>query len=368
MLRIAFTNRPKRRVALIYAFAAVVFGCCFARAQSSPGSPDAISRLVALHLPRLDGPLPVYYSRGLKATALRDQAEIADCSSWYSRQLHVSVPVTLAVLNQADWNRVGHLAGYPMAEAFPSEGNIIIMPDSFASFPGQSTRVDLGKKLDFIAFHETGHLYQQALHLQGPDLFMQEFVATVLASAYALARRPELLADTIHSRTDAKQRYTSFEDMDLIYEGVGFDNYDWLQVETVRLAEFFTKEQDLARLVGKMQAAFPAGRVMNNEAVFRSLDVIRPGILGQAGPLAKPTTLPVIVPDQCPSAVQKGSGTGFFGVWNASDHGLAVVDDGVPAVLPPGYTAEQGTIGTQFKLPSGKCVAYPASPGYLVLR
>jgi hypothetical protein len=101
------------------------------------------------------------------------------------------------------------------------------------SFPGQNTHVDLGKKLDFIALHETGHLYQRAVHLEGPDLFMQEFTATMLATAYALALRPELLSDTLNSRTSKKQHYTSFGDMDLIYDGMGFDNYDWLQVETV---------------------------------------------------------------------------------------------------------------------------------------
>ncbi len=120
-------------------------------------------------------------------------------------------PVTLAVLNEADWNRVGHLAGYPMAGAYPAEGNIIVMPDSFSRFPGQNAHVDLGRKLDFIALHETGHLYQRALNLEGPDLFMQEFFATMLASAYALVHRPELIMDTLNSRTGTKQRYTSLK-------------------------------------------------------------------------------------------------------------------------------------------------------------
>jgi len=71
---------------------------------------------------------------------------------------------------------------------------------------------------------------------------MQEFSATMLATAYALVRRPELVDATLDSRTKAPRRYTSFEDMDLIYEGVGFDNYDWLQVETVRLAVDFLKD------------------------------------------------------------------------------------------------------------------------------
>lgn len=343
---------------------------CTGGAQETPAlsTPNALGRLLALRLAHIEGAVPVYYSDGLKTVALRDQAEITDCAAWYSHQLHVSVPVTLAVLNRNDWDRVGGLMGYPMAQALADQGNVIFMPDSFASYPGQKTNVDLGKKLGFISFHETGHLYQHALHLEGPDLFMQEFSATMLATAYAVARRPELIDATLGSRTEAPQRYTSFEDIDLIYEGVGFDNYDWLQVETVRLAVYFVRGQDLVTLVKKMQEAFPERRAMSNQQVFSSLDAIRPGVLVQAGSLAKPTTLKRLEPETCLSAPAKQDLTGLFGVRNESGHGIAVVDDGTEAVLAPGYTAEYGKVGSQLKLPSGECVTYPSVPGYIVLR
>ncbi len=300
--------------------------------------------------------------------ALRDQAEITDCAAWYSHQLHVTVPMTLAVLNRNDWERVGGLMGYPMAQALADQGDVIFMPDSFTSYPGQKTHVDLAKKLDYISLHETGHLYQRALHLEGPDLFMQEFSATMLATAYALVRRPELIGPTLGSRTEAQERYTSFEDIDLIYEGVGFDNYDWLQVETVRLAVYFVKGQDLATLVTKLQAAFPEGRAMSNQQVFSRLDAIRPGLIAQAGSLAKPTTLKRMESETCIAAPAKQQATGFFGVRNESNHGIAVVDDGTRTVLPPGYTAEYGKVGSQVRLPSGECLTYPPTPGYIVLH
>ena len=339
-----------------------------AQAALPSSTPNALSRLLALRLARIAGGVPVYYSDGLKAVALRDQSEITDCAAWYSHQLHVSVPVTLAVLNRNDWERIVGLMAYPMAQAVAGQENVIFMPDSFASYPGQKTHVDLAKKLDFISFHETGHLYQRVLHLEGPDLFMQEFSATMLATAYALVRRPGLVDTTLDSHTDGPQRYTSFEDIDLIYEGVGFDNYDWLQVETVRLAVFFVKGQDLATLVKKMQTAFPDGRAMSNQQVFSSLDAIRPGVLAQAGSLAKPTTLKRMEPGTCLASPAKQDLTGIFGVRNESNHGIAVVDDGTEAVLPPGYTAEYGRVGSQMKLPSGKCVTYPRVPGYIVLQ
>jgi hypothetical protein len=342
---------------------------CQSHAQAAATSlPDALHRLMNLHLSRIDGTVPVYYSEGLKEVALRDQAEIADCAGWYSQQLGITIPVTLGVLNEADWDRVGNLLGYPMAQAPPADGNVIFMPDSFAKFPGQATHVDLDKKLDFISFHETGHLFQGALHLDGPDMFMQEFSATMLATAYALAKRPELIDATLESRTSAKQRYTSFEDIDLIYTGVGFDNYDWLQVETVRLAVYFVKGQDLRTLVKKLQKAFPAGGTFSNRQVFSALDTIRPGMLAQAGSLAGPTTLTKISPGPCRSSPHKQDAMGYFGLRNETGHPISAVDDGTATVLDPGYNAQRGRIGSQLKLHTGKCITYTDTPGYVLLR
>ena len=344
---------------------------CMLSAKHAAAQPaaNALQRLVALRLPRLHGPVPVYYSAGVKETAVRDQAAIAACANWYSQQLHVTVPVTVAVLNQADWKRVGALIAYPMPQAEPEAGgNVLFMPDSFDSFPGQGSPAEVVKKLDFISFHETGHLFQRKLKLEGPDLFMQEFTATMLATAYALVARPDLVAATVDSRAGSRQRYTSFEDLDLVYFGVGFDNYDWLQVETARLAVFFVKGQDLASLVDKLHAAFPPGQVMSNRDVLAKLDVIRPGFLAQAGDLAHSTTLPLLAPGKCAASPATGSEDGFVGVWNGAGHAVQVMDDGTPLTLDPGYTAEQGKVGAQLRLPSGLCVTYPAAPGYITLK
>ena len=141
-----------------------------------------------------------------------------------------------------------------------------------------------------------------------------------------------------------------------------------LQVETVRLAVYFVKGQGLATLVMKVQTAFPEGRAVSDQQVFSSLDAIRPGVLAQAGSLAKPTTLKRMKPETCLAAPAKQQSTGFFGVRNESNQGIAVINDGTKAVLPPGYTAEYGKVGSQLKPPSGECVTYPTLPGYIVLQ
>ncbi len=337
---------------------------------SAAETPNALLRLRALHLSHLDGSVPTYYSIGTKAQALRDQTEISDCAAWYASQLHVTPSITLAVLNQSDWDRIHDLAPYPMPQAMAGEGDVVFMPDSFQTFPGRDPHVDSSRELNFIAFHETGHIFQHATSFVAPDLFLQEFYATTLATAYALHARPELVPAVLHARKDptTKPRYTSFEDMDLIYFGVGFDNYDWLQIETVRLALFFVRGQDLASVLRQMQSAFPPGKPVTIAEVFNKLDAIRPGFRTQAGSLADPTTLPLLTPGTCVGSNRKGQDEGYVGVWNKTDQPVTLIEEGNRETAPPGYSCQQNKVGVQFQLPSGRCITYPKTPGYIVLQ
>jgi len=107
---------------------------------------------------------------------------------------------------------------------------------------------------------------------------------------------------------------------------------------------------------------------MSNRQVLSHLDNIRPGFLAKVGSLANPTTLDPITPGPCLSEPKKRDLTGSFGVRNDTGHGVTVIDDGIETILAPGYTAEFGKIGSQFKLPSGRCITYPRVPGYIFLR
>ena len=332
-------------------------------------TPNALQRLQGLQLSRLDGAVLTYYSAGVKPQALRDQAEIAACAAWYARQLHAAPSITLAVLNEKDWNRIGSLATYPMAEAFPEEGDVIFMPESFQNFPGHDSHADTSQELNFIAFHETGHIFQRATHFVGPDLFVQEFYATLLATAYSLHARPELIEATLRVRAhdSAKQRYTSFEDMDLISFGVGFNNYDWFQIETLRLALYFVKGQDLGSLVQQMRKAFPASTALRNSEILVRLDGIRPGFLAQAGTLGRPTTLPLLKPGKCAASPTKSKDDGYVGVWNNTGHPVTLMEEGHEEIAPPGYTSEVNKTGAQFQLRSGGCIPYSETPGYIII-
>jgi hypothetical protein len=276
--------------------------------------------------------------------------------------------VTLAVLNKADWDRVGRLSPYPMPQAStPHDGVVVVLPDSFKSFPGEDALSDSNEKLDFISFHEAGHLFQDALNLYSPDKFLQEFYASALASSYALARRPELL--NVATKTDiVNPRYTSLEDMDLIYVDMGYANYGWMQTQISRYAVYFVKGQDIAVLVDKLKQSFTDGQILLTSEVIDKLETIRPGFRVYLGTLANPTTLPLISLSDCVTSPSKGADGATIGILNSSGHAVNVIEDGAQYPLRVGYSTVGSRIDNQFRLPSGKCVTYPATPGYFRLR
>jgi hypothetical protein len=340
-----------------------------AQSASSAGEKNAntLQRITALGLPQIPGAVPVFYSSGAKPQALRYQKSLTDCIAWYESHLHVQTQVTLAVLNQADWDRVGRLVPYPMPQASrPHDGVVVVLPDSFKTFPGADAVSNPDELLDFISFHETGHLFQDALDLYSPDKFLQEFYATALASSYAVARRPELLTAAVKTNI-VNPRYTSLEDMDLIYTDMGFANYGWMQTQISRSAIYFVKDQDVAALVERLKGSFKDGQILTTSEVIDKLEAIRPGYRAYVGSLAKPTTLPLISLSDCVTSPSKGADGSTIGILNLSGHAVNVTEDGAQYPLRAGYSTVGSRIGNQFRLPSGKCVTYPATPGYFRL-
>ena len=75
-----------------------------------------IEKVRALHLPFAAGPVPVYYSAGFEARALRYQKAIIACQQWYDQQVGKHTDFTLAVLSKTDWEKTTPVP-YPMPHA-----------------------------------------------------------------------------------------------------------------------------------------------------------------------------------------------------------------------------------------------------------
>src|SRR5204863_9295284 len=69
-------------------------GSCFGQMETP------LARVRTLKLPTVEGRVPVIYSMGAKARALRYQATLGTAHNWYEAQLGISLPLTLPVLDK----------------------------------------------------------------------------------------------------------------------------------------------------------------------------------------------------------------------------------------------------------------------------
>src|SRR5262249_17975741 len=116
---------------------------------------------------------------------------------------------------------------------------------------------------DRIMFHELGHLYAEAYGIAIPNRWVNEFLANYLARAYTsehpgtprFEKFREVVSDAIVK--GPRPKYTSLEEFERLYAGVGFQNYGWYQLQLMRRADevYTTKGIDFLK---EVKAAFPA--------------------------------------------------------------------------------------------------------------
>lgn len=171
----------------ILAFAWSLVAALGAIGQNSPaGEKPTIEKVRDLHLPYAAGAVPVYYSVGAEARALKYQKAIIACQQWYDQQVGKHVDVTLAVLSKADWDKVTDIP-YPMPanvggwRSLPPPG--VVIPARFEDYPNSADFADDPELLvENIAFHELGHLYAHYLDMEIDDTFWHNSTPTSLWS------------------------------------------------------------------------------------------------------------------------------------------------------------------------------------------
>jgi hypothetical protein len=282
----------------ILAFAWSLVAALGAIGQNSPaGEKPTIEKVRDLHLPYAAGAVPVYYSVGAEARALKYQKAIIACQQWYDQQVGKHVDVTLAVLSKADWDKVTDIP-YPMPanvggwRSLPPPG--VVIPARFEDYPNSADFADDPELLvENIAFHELGHLYAHYLDMEIDDNLVAELYANVFMVAYLRAQRPDMIVFLQGpSPKLPPQRYTSLEDVQYLGADVGFANYGWFQFQIYRVADLLLKDKPLVKLLAELKKTFknPVQRPFKNVAA--KLEAIRPAIAKEMGDLWKPATIP----------------------------------------------------------------------------
>ena len=272
-----------------------------AQQQDEPLSEDAQK----LDLPEAPGSIPVFYAPPAKERAIRFQKSLEAASSWYEKQLHVHVPMALALLDEEMSRKFdGELYTSPHCVLGREGPGFVVIPYHTQGQPlsGAATQPSDGRDSDHAPggilesehslFHEAGHLFANALKIKSGNQFVNELIPGMFLAAYIGAERPDLNW-VFHRAGPASPRYTSLADLDYSGGNVGTQNYYWFQARLERLSDFFVKDQGFPSVIEKLQAAFPAAKARQETLVEidAHLESIRPGFIKMAGPLAGPATI-----------------------------------------------------------------------------
>jgi hypothetical protein len=350
----------------IFAFALFLTLPIGARGQDDPAAkkPTTLEKVTVLRLPHTSGLVPVYYSAGFEARALKYQKTLIVCQHWYDKQVGKHVDFTLAVLNKADWEKSTDDA-YPMPSSYSTPPPIVILPARFEDFPDSADFTDDVELLvENISCHELGHIYASKLGMESEDPFLAELYANLFMVSFVRNRRPDMLS--FLQGPSAKlppERYTSMEDLQYLVGDVGMINYGWFQFQIYRLADLLLKDKALPKLLSELKSTFHDPTQRPFRYVAARLETMRPGLAKEMGPLWKPTTLPHTQAQSCRDAAGSGKDSDLV-VVNTSLKSVKVTSgkDAPVAIASNSWYTFSGHSGAFVRTDSGACFIFGNEP------
>jgi hypothetical protein len=282
----------------------------------------------------------------------------------------VRVPVTLALLDRADWERATSVP-YPMPNSKPG---LVTLPARMEEFPGFA---EMGSDADILAetisFHEMGHLFAAREGIRPGNAWINELVANIFAQAYIRSHQPGMEAYLPAPHRDfPTPRYTSLADLDYLYDAVSFSNYAWFQFQLNRLAFEIAQRGELGQIVERLKIAFPAAKsdhLPEREAI-RRMESVAPGFSETLGPLSKPATIAKAAESVCGNP---GSGEGaatYLVIDNGRSSQIVVSQAGKSPIHVGAGRWQRLSVraGEQLRLSNGNCIVAPNEPALAVVN
>lgn len=267
----------------------------------------ALHKVQSLRDPSFTNKITVYYSSGHEKRAKELQSMIEEAMGFYERKLKTKVELSLAVLTQNQWKQVRAVPyGLPNVSSPPHVAFLPATADGVVTSDALSFKNDLSagtlKKLkssgytfdqaavkfvDLIGLHELGHTYAASLGMvpPRPNKWFSEFLGSYFAYAYLTETRPKLATMFYVMAADValegpRPKYTSLEDFERLYSGVGPKNYGWYQGRFLQRVAQVYHAKGLS-FVAEVLNAFAAaeGESLAVDVVLQRLEKICPGFL-----------------------------------------------------------------------------------------
>lgn len=248
-----------------------------------------LDRLRRADLPRVDGEVTLYRSRGAEREGAFYGMEMSAASQWYRARLGWPGHLTVAVLDKKDFARITPIP-YPSPHAEGGTG-LIVIADHVTEHPGfEFWDIDERAINCAWSFHEIGHVIAGELGIASGNFWVNELIASVVMAAYVRAERPQYAGFQagLPKRFSPTGRYGALSDFDAVYFAMGQWDYLWFHFHIARIADFMVADGDLAAVLAGLKREFSARRQDSTAETFLRLERIRPGVTAVAGPLASP--------------------------------------------------------------------------------
>ncbi len=275
------------------------------------GEVSLLHRVQALNLPSSTNRITVYYSEGHQEKALRIRSVVEEGMRFYADSLGIQAPLHLAVLTRDHWDQIikwqpygiPGVAGSPPVAFLPATDDNLAANDALAIRPdvspaavrmieasGHSYEEGARRYVDLVGLHELGHTYTAAYGIRASRKWLNELLATYAAYAFLRQHQPrqaQLWDGILQGYLDAvRPQYTSLEDFDRLYFGVGARNYVWYQAQFQQMARRAYEAKGLGFL-REVRAAFPQTDTapVSMETALERLERIQPGFQAWAAGL-----------------------------------------------------------------------------------
>lgn len=307
----------KNRIPLARATARLAAGALLALASLAAFAQfdeGRLERVQALKAPRLNGIVPTYYTPGYQQRARDLQRFVTAEMRFAQRRLGVQLPLSLAVLDKAQWSMAERQLPYPMPSV-DGEPPVALMPADWSTaedfFANES---DIDSKIreelaahhltwreaahrsgDLIGGHELGHAVVDAYGIQAGTRWLNELLASYVLYAYLQSERRDLLwlIDIVQmsNRVNVPQHHVSLGDFESQYMDIlakDGANYGWYQGQFLEQVKRVYAQQGL-EFLKQVRVAFPAGsspdHQLGNAETLQRLEQFSPGFSAWAASL-----------------------------------------------------------------------------------
>jgi hypothetical protein len=278
-------------------------------AAADPSGGLTLSRVREVAGESRPGTVELFFTPGHADRAEMLQRMVEEGVRFFADSLQLRAEVNLAVLDAPAWTALSDVPyGIPF---FSPTSSIIFLPatldgpipadylahrahyskESMEKIRASGLTFEEGAHtmVDLIGYHELGHLLTRAFGIQPPSAWMSEFLATYFAYAFLRREHPNLASlwdGIVPIPASYQPQYTSLQDFDRLYFGVGPQNYFWYQGTFASKVTDVFSQQGLGFLRA-VREAFPAGggEQPSGPEVLERFDRIQPGFVAWADSL-----------------------------------------------------------------------------------